>query len=511
MKKIVFSIFLVSLLFLSCSSYEKKAIENDQDIHIYPEYKQTTIPFNIAPLNFMIEEIASTYIVNFSNDTGDSFSIKTKNGKIKIPRKKWKKLLTASVASSIKLDIYIKQEQWKHFPSLTFNISEYPIDTYMSYRLIFPQTGSWKKMGLYERNLTNFKQRTIIENSSLDNSCVNCHHVSSNNANNFMFHARAGKAGGTYIAQGKEIRKLAPKIYDLYKGVGYASWHPNGEFIVFSANSVNGRDVNQSSIHLINGADSKSDLLVYDIKNNAFYTDSSIFNDRYWETYPTWAADGKTIYFCRAKKLDAKNHDDLSHIQYNLMKIEFDIETHQWSEPELVIDAVSLNRSIAFPRISPDGRYLMFTLYDYGVFSIFRKISDLAMYDIQQKTSHLISSLNTNEAESYHSWSSNGKWVLFSSKYPDGECGHPHIAAFDPISGTFSTSFVLPQRDPAFYKRFLLSFNIPELYNTASKIRQFDLIKASKQDALPASVKDGPGTKNYREKKNTNSSLWRAG
>jgi Tol biopolymer transport system component len=293
--------------------------------------------------------------------------------------------------------------------------------------------------------------------------------------------------------------------------VGYASWHPNGEFIVFSANSVNGRDVNQSSIHLINGADSKSDLLVYDVKNNEFYTDSSVFNNRYWETYPTWAADGKTIYFCRAKKLEAKDHNDLSHIQYNLMKIEFDIETHQWTEPELVIDAVSLNRSIAFPRISPDGRYLMFTLYDYGVFSIFRKISDLAIYDIQQKNSYLLSSLNTDESESYHSWSSNGKWVLFSSKFPDGECGRPYIAAFDPVSGTFSTSFVLPQRDPTFYKRFLLSFNIPELYNTASTIRQFDLIKASKQDALPASLKDGPGTKNYREKKNSNNSLWRAG
>jgi WD40 repeat protein len=340
MKKYLMPLLLILLFFSSCSSYEKKANSIDREVKLLPDYKHLTIPNNIAPLNFMVLETADNYKVDFSFAQNTVFSCSSKNGKIRIPKRKWERLLQSASGNEIKVDVYTKiKGNWEHYPSITHFVSEYPIDGYLSYRLIHPQTGSWRKMGLYERDLTNFKQRTIIENSSLNTTCVNCHHVAANDAENFMFHARTGQAGGTYIAQGDEIRKLAPKIYDLYKSVGYASWNPNGEYIVFSTNSVNGRDINQSSIHLINGADSKSDLLVYNVKDNEFYTDSSVFNSQYWETYPTWAPDGKTIYYCRAKALDAKDHDDLTKIQYDLMKIEFNINDHSWSNPELLIEA----------------------------------------------------------------------------------------------------------------------------------------------------------------------------
>ena len=512
MKKYMIPLILTILFFASCSSYEKKAKTIDREIRISPLYKDLVIPNNIAPLNFSIEEKGKQFRVVFSFGAQKVFVERAHNSKIKISPRKWSALLKKAEGQEIKIAIYSKQKhRWYRYPDITHFVSENEIDRYLSYRLIHPQTGSWKQMGLYERDLTNFKQRTIIENSTLDNSCVNCHHVAGNSAEKFMFHARAGKAHGTYVANGDKITKLAPQIYDIYKGVGYAAWHPSGTHIVFSSNSVNGRDVNQSSIHLINGADSKSDLMVYDLENNVFYTDSTVFNSRYWETYPTWAPDGKTIYYCRAKALDAKDHDDLSKIQYNLMKIEFDVDTHTWSKPVTVIDAVSANRSIAFPRISPDGRYLMYTLYDFGVFSIFRNVSDLAIYDIEKNRSYLLNSINTQQTESYHSWSSNGKWIVYSSKYPDGECGRPHIAAFDPETGLTSKGFVIPQRDPKFYERFLLSYNIPELYHTRSQLRQRDLLKAAVSPSVPAKVQDGPGSKNYNQKQETNTSLWRAG
>jgi len=512
MKKHVISFFLIVVILGSCSRYDKQAKAVDRDISISPAYNNLVIPNNIAPLNFSIEEKGKKFRVVFFIEDDKIFVERSSNDRIKIPTRKWSAMLKKAKGKHIVIRVFAKvKNRWQRYPDIRHLVSEDKIDRYLSYRLIHPQTGSWKQMGLYERDLTNFKQRTIIENSTLDNSCVNCHHVAANSADKFMFHARAGKAHGTYIADGKKITKLAPKIYDIYKGAGYAAWHPNGTHIVFSSNSVNGRDVNQSSIHLINGADSKSDLMVYDLQNNAFYTDSSVFNSRYWETYPTWAPDGKTIYYCRAKALDAKDHDDLSKIQYNLMKIEFDVDTHTWSKPVPVIDAVSANRSIAFPRISPDGRYLLFTLYDFGVFSIFRQISDLAIYDIRENRTYMLNSINTRETESYHSWSSNGKWFVYSSKYPDGECGRPHIAAFDPETGFVSKGFVIPQRDPKFYEHFLLSFNIPELYHKRSDLRQRDLLKATDGPSVPAEVKEGPGSSDYHQKQETNTSLWRAG
>ena len=512
MKRRIIYILLILVFLSSCSSYESKAHDKKADVEIYPAYKNLVIPNNIAPLNFAIQDGGKKFRVVFTFNDYKEFVIRSSSHKIRIPHRKWSNLLEKAKGKDIRIDIYSKHKgRWVHYPVIEHHISEYSIDPYLSYRLIHPQTGSWKQMGLYERDLSTFKERTIIENSTLDNSCVNCHHVAANNAENFMFHTRAGKASGTYISQGKEIRKLAPKIYDIYKGVGYAAWHPNGKYIVFSANSVNGRDVNQSSIHLINGADSKSDLLVYDIENNEFYTDESVFNSRYWETYPSWAPDGKTIYYCRANALDAKDHDDLSKIQYNLMKIEFDIQTHEWSEPETVIDAISVNRSIAFPRISPNGRYVLYTLYDFGVFSIFRTISDLAIYDIKENKHFMLNSINTRETESYHSWSSDGRWIVYSSKYPDGECGRPNIAAFDPTTGACSRGFVIPQKDPEFYKRFILSYNIPELYHTRSILNEQDILKATNDPSVPAEVKEGPGSQHYNTKQKSNTSLWRAG
>ena len=512
MKRFLIPLVLIVLLFSSCSSYEKRAKALDRDITISPSYKDLVIPNNIAPLNFSIQEKGKTFRVVFAIGNDKVFVERSGNSKIKISPRKWVALLKEAKGKEINVQVYAKvRSHWVKYPPITHFVSEDEIDRYLSYRLIHPQTGSWEHMGLYERDLTNFKQRTIIENSSLDNSCVNCHHVAANSADKFMFHARAGKAHGTYVANGKTITKLAPKIYDIYNGVGYASWHPEGTYIVFSSNAVNGRDVNQSSIHLINGADSKSDLMIYDLENNVFYTDSSVFNSRYWETYPTWAPDGKTIYYCRAKALDAKDHDDLSKIQYNLMKIEFDTETHTWSDPQTVIDAVSANRSIAFPRLSPDGRYLMFTLYDFGVFSIFRNISDLAIYDIAENKTYLLNSINTPETESYHSWSSDGNWIVYSSKFPDGECGRPYIASFDLETGLASKGFVIPQKDPTFYNRFILSFNIPELYHTRSTLNQRDLLKATENPAVPAKVKDGPGSQYYHQTEESNTSLWRTG
>ncbi len=512
MKKFIFCLIGIALFFSACSLIDSDAKEISQLARIYPDYQQLTIPPNIAPLNFIIQEKGVQYKVRFSDTHDRGFTVLSRNGKIHIPLRKWAKLLDVNKGGDITLNMYVKHDgHWFHYYPVTLRVAKDPIDPYLSYRLIHPQTGSWKRMGIYQRDLRSFKETAIIENSTLDNSCVNCHHVAANNGNNFMFHVRAGQAGGTYISRDGEIQKISPKIYDLYNSVGYAWWHPNGRFIVFSTNSVNGRDVNQQSMHLINGADSKSDLLVYDIDNNAFYTDSLVFNSKYWESYPTWAPDGKTIYYCRARAIDAKNHDDLTHIQYNLMKVEFDIETHTWSTPETVIDAVSMNRSIAFPRISPDGRFLMYTLYDYGVFSIFRRISDLATYDISKQETQMLNMINTPETDSYHSWSSNGKWVVFTSKYPDGECGRPHIAYMDAQSGQASKAFILPQKDPAFYNRFILSYNLPELYHTPNTFSPYSLIKATQQPGIPATVKEGPGTDSYHKKKTEKTSLWRAG
>jgi hypothetical protein len=70
--------------------------------------------------------------------------------------------------------------------------------------------------------------------------------------------------------------------------------------------------------------------------------------------------------------------------------------------------------------------------------------------------------INSDQADTWHSWSMSGRWVVFSSKRRDGFFTRPHIAYVD-AAGAFHKPFILPQEDPAFYDCFLKNYNLPEL------------------------------------------------
>ena len=99
-----------------------------------------------------------------------------------------------------------------------------------------------------------------------------------------------------------------------------------------------------------------------------------------------------------------------------------------FSSRELVFSADSLNKSATLPRISPDGRYLMFALAEYGVFHIWHHDADLWLLDLQTGEARAMQEINSPDTESYHAWSSNGKWVVFSSRRDDGTYTRPFFA-----------------------------------------------------------------------------------
>ena len=106
-------------------------------------------------------------------------------------------------------------------------------------------------------------------------------------------------------------------------------------------------------------------------------------------------------------------------------------------------------KSVSFPRISPDGRYLLFCMSDYGNFTIWHPETDLFLLDL---TSGNISipAINSNKTESYHSWSSTGRWIVFSSRRGDGLYTRLYLSYFDSL-GVAHKPFILPQKKPGFY------------------------------------------------------------
>jgi Tol biopolymer transport system component len=193
------------------------------------------------------------------------------------------------------------------------------------------------------------------------------------------------------------------------------------------------------------------------------------------ETFPCWSSEGTYLYYCRAHQ--AKEGDDLTRVKYNLVRKSFDQASGVFGDAEVVFDALNINKSVSLPVASPDGKYLVFTLHDYGTFSIWHKEADLYLLDLKNMKAEKMK-LNSNETESYHSWSSNGKWLVFSSKRDDGLTARPYFSYFGSPDST-GKPFVLPQKDPTLYRRLEKTFNRPEFVTGKITVGPRDFAEAS--------------------------------
>jgi Tol biopolymer transport system component len=176
---------------------------------------------------------------------------------------------------------------------------------------------------------------------------------------------------------------------------------------------------------------------------------------------PEWSADGSYLYFTSAPEAQKSDQESLLHSRYSLMRIAYNPASESLGKAEMVIDADSIGKSISMPAASPDGKFMICALSDYGYFTIFHQNSDLYLINLETKSLKKME-LNSNTAESHSSWSSNGRWLVFSSKRTDGVLTRPYIAFID-SAGNAHNPFVLPQEDPEIYDLLQANYNRPDL------------------------------------------------
>jgi dipeptidyl aminopeptidase/acylaminoacyl peptidase len=174
--------------------------------------------------------------------------------------------------------------------------------------------------------------------------------------------------------------------------------------------------------------------------------------------------------------------DDFEKVKYSLCSISFDSEKKIFGESvDTLYNAKTMDKSVALPRVSPDGKYLLYTLSSYGNFFIWHKDADLYMMDLASNNHYPLREVNSDNAESYHSWSSNSRWIVFSSRRMDGLYTHPYFAYID-ANGQASKPFLLPQKDAGFYAGFMKSYNIPEFVKGRIRTKSADIVEVAKKD-----------------------------
>lgn len=485
----IIAILVFGLLISGCNPAGK---DNTKDAGrepvIEPDYSGVTIPPNAAPLNFMIKEEGNSFLVNVTSPDGSKLSLKSSGKKVRFHLKAWHNLIENSKNGKIEVEIISKGKDGAgtRYVPFAINVAEDPMDPYICYRLLYPGYETYLQIKIMQRSVSDFREMPVIENQMLKNNCVNCHSFNSNNPEKFLIHVR-GSVGGTYFIDGKKITKSELKTSEMNFGAVYPSWHPGGRFVAFSSNNIR-QSFHAAPEENIEVTDLASSLVLYDLEKNEIMPVSEKDTVKYMETFPEWSPDGKYLYYCRA--LQYVDGSDFSTIKYNLMRKSFDQSSRSFGDAELVFDARLIGKSVSFPRISPDGKYLVFTLHNFGNFSIWHKEADLYLLDLQTMKSQIMP-VNSNETESYHSWSSNGKWLVFSSKRGDGLTARPYFAWFGSPE-KIGKPFVLPQKDPALYQSMILTFNKPEFlmgkilqgpreFETASKIPAVNAIWAGEK------------------------------
>jgi Tol biopolymer transport system component len=217
---------------------------------------------------------------------------------------------------------------------------------------------------------------------------------------------------------------------------------------------------------------------VADMQEHRIFTSPLLSDSLKFETFPTFSPDGKYIYYCAADSVSLPN--DIKQLQYRLVRIAFDENTGTIGTQ---VDTLFNKRSVCHPRISPDGKYILYTVADYGTFPIWHPEADLQMMNLQTGSIDSLTIVNSAKSDTYHAWSSNSHWFVFASKRDDGLYGKPYFCYVDK-NGKAHKPFCLPQQHPTFYDNNLKSFNAPEFGKGKVPFDVEDVAKAMKQEAI---------------------------
>jgi len=459
-----------------------QAVAETHAARLKPDYSDLVIPPNIAPLNFAIQEPGADFFVRLRGASGPPLEISSSNPKILLPEKSWHQLLADTRGRALQVEIFAQQDNvWKRFPTITNTVAAEDIDPVMIYRKIHPAHSTWRSMGLYQRDLTRFEEKPFLENSRFANDCSHCHMLRNNDPNTAAIVIRSPHYQNSLLV-------ISNGVAEAIRGsVGFIAWHPKGS-VVASSFSKPRLVLHTARNDMRDIAELEGLIGYFTLGSDTVKRVPGLFDNSRLRAFPFWSPDGGYLYYCSAPNpwTNMATVTATSHTQakYDLMRVSYDLDHDKWGVPEMVLPVSELGFSVAQPRISPDGRWIFFCAIPYGCWPTYDSTSDIYVIDVNAgqaagKFTARKLELNSSECESWLSWSSNSRWVVFSSKRISPLFNRPHISYVSP-DGHCSKPFILPQEDPEFYDSLLKTFTIPTLAKGPITVPESELVDAIK-------------------------------
>lgn len=466
---------LLALLMASCGISHPDVPAQSTPIDtlppLFPDYTEVTIPSNLAPINFMIDTDEVQQCVARLDYPGGSLTY-GEGAKVIIDPEEWLEVMRQSQGHDITFTLYGRNTsgEWSQYPTFTVHVAEEPMDAYVSYRLIEPSYVAYENIDIMQREVSTFEESVILSNRSEqrggDGRCINCHSYQNYHTDNMLMHLR-GKGGGTLLVHNGQSQLLTDLKQDgMISNPVYPAWHPTLPLIAFSTNHT-GQFFHTYDAAKIEVIDSESELVLYDVEANRMTRLPAPADEQ--ETFPTWTPDGRQLYYCATHYVQqdttiGRDGDQARHYQtmrYNLYVRDFDARQLTFSDRRLVLNLDSMGQSATLPRVSPDGSKLLYASGRYGCFHIWHADADIRLLDLQTGRIDSLQALNSPLADSYPTWSSNGRWILMASRRDDGNYSRIYVAYYD-REGQAHKAFTLPQADPAHDHNLLKSYNRPE-------------------------------------------------
>ena len=351
------------------------------------------------------------------------------------------------------------------------------------YRMVVPPFNKRKTPDTFARSISSFEERPFL--LARNQYCYNCHTFSSKTGISGKLSVQA-----RYMRPGSKL-PVYLGVYDIDQQRGwkaklpfeiqmstFMSWSGDGRRLAFSANQ---QLVTFEPIVFETqfAGEPTSDLAIYDAVDNSAYLLPGADDPERLEMLPAWSLDGQRIVFCSGP---AGLHP--AQTRYDLYEIPF--SEGKGGEARPIPGAAENGRSNFYPHFSPDGKWFSFVQADAGI--LIKASSDIYLMPADLQTApHRLEANAEGVADSWHSWSSNSRWLVFASKRENGIFARLFMTEID-AQGHSSPAVRLPIKEEPF-----ASFNIPEFVAQWPQIDEAQLFEIVRVEAPAREVETHAG------------------